>query len=1142
MKSILPLLCLMASLLVSLGADLEREFAVPPAAAKPWVYWFWMDGNVSREGITADLEAMHRAGIGGLLLMEVDVGVPRGPVKFMSKPWRELFTHAVREAERLGLEITLNAGPGWTGSGGPWVRPEQSMQHLVATETPVTGPTNLSQVLPQPAPRPPYFGEAGLAPEMIQARKNFYADVAVLALPLPGAPDRLSDLEEKALYLRHPYSSKPGVKPHLPAPAVHPEFPPRAVVPSSQILDLTTHLDANGRLTWAVPPGQWLVLRFGRTSTGANTRPAPAPGLGLECDKFDSAALAAHFENFLGTLLKDLGPLDPRRTTGWTTLHIDSWEMGSQNWTGRFREEFQRRRGYDPLRYLPAYQGLVVDSLATTERFLWDVRQTAQELVVTNHALRLRELGRPYGFKLSIEPYDMNPCADLSLGGAADVPMCEFWSQGYGFNSAFSCLESVSIGHTLGRPIIAAEAFTASAAEAWRLYPGAMKAQGDWAFCAGINRLVFHRYAHQPWLDRWPGMTMGPYGVHYERTQTWWPMVGAYHTYLQRCQHLLRQGQPVADILYLAAEGAPHVFRPPPSAISGEAALPDRRGHNFDGCAPETLLQRITVHAGRLTTPEGMSYRLLVLPENDTMTPPLLRKIRDLVRAGATVLGPCPRKSPSLTGYPGCDDEVAQLAAELWGPEGTHPPGGERKLGRGRLILSHPPRNPSALKQAARLDRQSQWIWHPEGSPTASAPVGVRWFRRPWVIAPGTIAEAWLAMTADNSFEVRVNGQRAGQGDNFTQLFALDISACLKPGTNLLEVVATNGGDAPNPAGLIGTLTVRYADGRQLTLNTDAQWESAATDHGPWQPALVLGSLGLKPWGKTPAAPEQTTFPDSYGDYAQAAGILARAGVRPDFEADLPLRYTHRQVGKTDLYFVANPVDQAVRGRAWFRVAGRQPELWDPVTGQTRLLPEFTQAEGRTSLPLELAPHQSCFIVFRTPASGRRKTGATNAQPLKPLAQLAGSWEVSFAERWGGPAKLVFAELQDWTARPEAGVRHYSGLATYRKQFNLPAGHPAARPLFLDLGSVHNLARVRLNGRDLGVIWCAPWRVDITAAAKPTGNELEIEVANLWPNRLIGDAGQPAEQRLTWTTFQPYKKDAALLPSGLLGPVTLQTP
>ncbi|MCX6907978.1 MAG: glycosyl hydrolase, partial [Verrucomicrobia bacterium] len=342
--------------------DLAKNFAAPPPAARPWVYYFIMDGNLTREGITADFEAMKRAGIGGMIIMEVNVGVPQGPVKFMSAEWRQLFKHAVREAERLGLQITLNAGPGWTGSGGPWVKPEQSMQHVVASTVEVSGPAKFDATLPRPAPRPAYFGNKGLPEEILKAKDEFYVDVAVLAVPKTDEAQRIADIDEKALYLRHPYTSRPGTKPFLPASANFPVLPASAVIPADRVVDLTARLGADGRLAWDVPTGNWTILRFGRTSTGANTRPAPAPGLGLECDKFDKAALDAHFEKFIGALVRETSPRGKSSDKGWTSLHIDSWEMGAQNWSGAFRDEFRKRRGYDPLRYLPAVTGRVVES------------------------------------------------------------------------------------------------------------------------------------------------------------------------------------------------------------------------------------------------------------------------------------------------------------------------------------------------------------------------------------------------------------------------------------------------------------------------------------------------------------------------------------------------------------------------------------------------------------------------------------------------------------------------------------------------------------------------------------------------------------------------------------------------------------
>jgi hypothetical protein len=1001
---------------------LAAGFANPPDSARPWVYWMWMDGNLTREGITADLEAMRTAGLGGVVICEVNVGVPRGPVEFMSPAWRGLFKHVVREAERLGLEVTLNAGPGWTGSGGPWVTPEMSMQHIVAAAVETAGPSRFEAVLPRPARRPAFFGEGGLPPELKKTMDGFYRDVAVLAFPAPAAGPSIADIDEKALYVRAPYSSQPGVKPFLPAPADFPVLPMGAAIDPALIVDLTDKLTAEGSLAWDVPAGRWTILRFGRTTTGANTRPAPVPGLGLECDKLDAAAFDAHYDAFVGSLLREIGPRRTDGRSGWTTLHIDSWEMGAQNWTGAFREEFRTRRGYDLLSFLPAITGRPVTSLEVSERFLWDLRQTAQELVLEKHALRLNERGRRDGFRLSIEPYDMTPCADMTLGTAADVPMGEFWL--HGFNTAHSVYEAAGIAHTGGKRVVAAEAFTSDDTEAWRAHPASMKALGDWAFTAGVNRIVFHRYQNQAGLDARPGMTMGPYGVHWERTQTWWDMVPAYHAYLARCQFLLRQGLPVADVCFLVAEGAPHVFRPPASALYGDP--PGPAGAAFDGCPPDTLLAAATVKDGRLVFPDGMSYRVLVLPERETMTPALLRKVRDLVAAGVTVIGSRPRKSPSVAGYPGCDAEVEALAAEVWGDcDGDKVT--EHTFGLGRVI---------------------------------------------WVRGP------------------------------------VDTTRAAPAGTNSA---------AP-----------------------------ALADRATWD-------VGAPP----------LNVPEQYGDFAVVTAVLDKMSVQPDFSSDPPLRWNHRRDGETEIYFVANPEAKAVEATAVFRVSGRRPEQWDPTDGRSRGLAQYTIAAGRTSVPLHFAPYQSFFIVFRK-AAAVPAPGPNFTVPVE-TAELGGPWEVSFDPKWGGPEKIVFENLDDWSQRPEVGIKYYSGMAVYRKTFDLLQPAPAQGEHFwLDLGSVKNIAGVRLNGSDLGVVWCDPWRVDITDAVKAEANLLEIRVANLWPNRLIGDELEPADAeyapggrlvrwpdwllkgeprpssgRLTFATWKHFTKDSPLLPSGLLGPARI---
>ncbi|MHB8974603.1 MAG: glycosyl hydrolase [Pirellulaceae bacterium] len=1135
----------------AMSSGIEQAFAVPPDAARPWVYWMICDGNLNREGITADLESMQAAGIGGVIIMEVDVGIPRGPTAFMSDRWCELFRHAVEEAERLGLQITLNAGPGWTGSGGPWVKAEQSMQHLVAAEVPVSGPMHFDAVLPRPAPREPYFGAAGLPAEMLRAREDFYADVAVLAVRQTDAAARIQDIKEKALYVRDPYTSMPGVRPYI-APPVHAEETSTEEILSSQdVIELTDRLQPDGQLTWDVPPGKWTLLRFGRRTTGANTRPAPQPGLGWESDKFDKAALDAHFEAFVGKLLRTIGPRPLERTAGWNMLHIDSWEMGAQNWSAQFAAEFQRRRGYSPLgKYLPVMTGRIVDSRELSERFLWDVRRTAQELVIEQHAMHLRELGRRHGFGLSIEPYDMNPVGDMTLGAVADVPMCEFWSQGFVFQSLFSCIEAASVAHTGGRPIVAAEAFTADAPEAWKFFPATLKNQGDWAFCTGVNRLVFHRYAHQPWPDRRPGMTMGPYGVHWERTQTWWPMVLPYHQYLARCQTMLRLGAPVADILYLAPEGAPHVFRAPPSALEGQYG--DRRGYNFDGCPPETLLASASVAQGRIVFPGGASYRLLVLPAFDTMTPALLGKIQELLAAGATIVGTPPERSPSLSGYPQCDEEVQRIVQEIWAEQRAPAEVTARKFGEGEVVFGGDLRcGPSSGPRVYPISR-AQWIWYPEGSPASSAPPQQRYFRRVFSLEGSQpVAAAQVEMTADNAFQLWVNGRLALQGDNFHDVARAEITSYLHAGENSLCVLATNGSDRDNPAGLVGAVTVRFQDGSQWDVCTDDTWLAANTVQAPawyasapndaqWRAAQQLGPSPMAPWSLDPAASD---VPQLYPEYGATARLLVAAGVGPDFEADGPVRYTHRRLADAEIYFVANRADEQVAAECSFRVVRGQPELWDPLSGTRRDLPDYRQADGRLRIPLQFAPFQSYFVVFReqTAARTRQANGARNFPVSEPLTTLEGPWNVSFDTTMGGPANLVFESLVDWSQHADPAVRHFSGIATYRRSFDLldaPRGDGSR--ILLDLGTVHSMARVRLNGQDLGVVWCAPWSVDLTAALQDRDNQLEIEVANLWPNRLIGDSALPPPQRLAWTTWNPYQPTDPLLPSGLLGPVVLR--
>lgn len=970
--------------------QLKEDFKNPPDTSRPGVYWYFMDGNLSRDEMTKDLESMKEAGITNLIFLEVGIGVPRGSVDFMSEEWQGLFVHAVREAERLGIKILMGAGPGWCGSGGPWVKPEESMQHLVFSETEISGGEKISIKLPVPEQRSTIWHNT---------KDEFYKDIVVYAIPKRAMPT-IVDINEKALYERFPISSHPNVKTHLPAPAEFPEIDETKILKHNEIIDVTQFMNENGQLVWDAPVGNWTILRSGVRVTGASSRPAPQPGIGLESNKLDSTAFKNHLSNYIDILLEKTAPR--KEGVGWTGFHMDSWESGSQNWTENIVEEFKKRRGYNPEPYFLTYTGRVVESVEISERFLWDLRRTCQDLVLENHAGFAKTYAHRNGLELTIEPYDMNFAGDLDLGAVADVIMAEFWSKGFGFDTHYAVLEATSIAHVKGHPVIGAEVFTSDNSQAWQQYPWSMKDQSDWALAMGINRFVYHTFAHKPLGDEFrPGMTMGQYGVHWDRGQTWWPMVNAYHEYISRCSHMMQQGQAVSDILYLTPEGAPMVFSAPKNALEDNGSIPDKKGYSFDGCSPLMLMERADVENGKIIFPGATSYEIMVLPNFNTMTPQLLEKISSLVEKGAKIIGQPPIKSPSLVNYPDCDHQVKTMSEELWG----------------------------SLK------------------------------------VPGQISE-----------------RKYGKGTIY--------------------------------------------------------------------------------WGGELNNKDSATL---YPDYKHTAQLLSQINIGEDFSsANQTIRYGHRKTVDKDIYFVANRTDSYQTTECTFRAKG-EPEMWIGTTGETRKLVDYKVEDETITIPLEFFPHESFFVVFSKNknsvkhSSGKRSGNFPVFNEIKTLER--GAWDVSFDPKWGGPENIKFERLQDWTQHEMRGIKYYSGIAKYTKKFTLKDSQSKNGPLYLDLGEVHDMARVMLNGKELGVVWCAPWRIDVSEAIVDGENTLEIEVANRWINRLLGDRQEPdanvrtvkfedglLEGREYTTGRYTFTNESAMgsfnftepLSSGLLGPVTIK--
>lgn len=1201
--------------------ELLNGFLNPPDSAKPHTWWHWMNGNITREGITKDLSEMKRVGVGGAQIFNVGERIPEGPIQFMSKEWRELFRHAVETASKLGLEICIHNCAGWSSSGGPWIKPEHAMQRVVWSEVKVKGPRRFDEKLPQPP-----------------VTAGFYRDIAVLAFPTPRGEDvTIRELQPKitasapqfnpqriidgrtntASSLPLPQASQPqfvqfefpkpidvfaitltmggGPQSHsgeilisedgksfkriksftiprnqrtitvgIDAPKDHiyrisftradpranqitiaevsfelafridnwqgkaaftrmdnpqPDtrsVPKECIIQREQIIDLTQRLSNDGHLVWDVPEGNWTILRIGYTPTGKTNHPAPSSGLGLECDKLSREALDVHWKNAIAPLLSDVGQL-----AGKTFKHIliDSYEVGSQNWTHNFMDEFKRRRGYDIIPFLPTLTGRVVESLDVSERFLWDFRKTIAELFAENYYGYFAELCHRHGLLLWVEPYGNGPFDDITCGGKADVPMCEFWvGTGIGVGKHFNAKLASSIANTYGKQIVAAESFTASPERAgWRNYPYSLKPLGDFMFCSGVNRFVFHRYAHQPWLDRKPGMTMGPWGFHFEWTNTWWDYAPAWLQYIARCQFMLQQGIQVTDVCYFVGEGSPNSIR---------LSMPMPQGYDFDVCDSETILKRMSVKGNKIVLPNGKTYEVLVLPNEQTMTPTLLRKIAELVKAGAYVIGPKPTRSPSLVGYPKADEEVNELAEKVWGKcdgktvlENTY---GAGKVFWGKSVLE-------VLKEKGVLPD-----FEFEGRTPATT---VNYIHR-------RVGDADIYFVANmrERFETvdctfRVSGK---------------VPEIWHPDSGKVErapVFSTRGGRT------VVTLTLEpYGSAFVVFRRPIAQPISVTKVTRDGQDALSPMPIAVGKLEIVKAVYGVLEDPSKCIDVTEHLRKMVKNNTLfvvasneiagdPAYGIVKKMRVDYTINGKPETIVVNENEVVELPPRA---IGGAPPVILHSLPQGAYELRAFE--DGLYSV------HLSTGKVFKLNIKG----------VPKPI-EVAGPWRVNFTPGWGAPESVTFDKLISWTEHSDSGIKYFSGTATYVKEFNLPKELLTKdKALYLDLGDVMVIARVKLNGQDLGVLWKKPFQVEITGVAKPGRNILEVSVANLWVNRLIGDEFLPDDRewnpdgslkawpswmlegkpmpktgRFTWTTWRHHTKDSPLIPSGLLGPVRI---
>lgn len=625
------------------GDDLLAGFTNPPPEARMRCYWWWLNGHTTEAAITRDLEQMKDKGYGGALLVDANGSeqqgnhaVPPGPM-FGTPEWRVLYRHALKEADRLGLEISLNIESGWN-LGSPTTKPEQAAKLLTFSRTAADGPSAFQQPLEAPP-----------------SKNNFYRDIAVLAYPLAHgrALHGLHQLPAKAAAVELGMSM-PNSTPLLTETAGDED------TRLQQVQDITSRMKPDGMLHWQVPPGAWEILRVGYTNNGAKISTSSGNWQGLAIDYLDRRALEDYWREHVDPLLADAGPYLGRTLRYLVT---DSWELGGLNWTGNFAAEFRRLRGYDVMPYLPVAAGRIVESRERSNRFLADLRRTVADLVVSQHYAVFAELAARSG--LGIHPESGGPHGApidaLETLGTGAFPQTEFWAQSATHrvrdDERFFVKEGSSAAHTYGKTLVGAEGMTSIGPQWEETIWNNLKPTFDQAACEGLNRLIWHTFTSSPVEMGLPGQEYFA-GTHLNPNVTWWNQAGPFIGYINRSDFLLQQGLPVSDVAYYYGAQVPNFV--PLKASDPAKVLP---GYDYDVTDSRVLTSRMSARDGEIRLPEGGTYKLLVLPDAPSMTLEDLRAVEHLVAAGATVLGTKPLHPLGIEG----DAEFAQIAARVWG-------------------------------------------------------------------------------------------------------------------------------------------------------------------------------------------------------------------------------------------------------------------------------------------------------------------------------------------------------------------------------------------------------------------------------------------------------------------------------------------
>lgn len=1128
---------------------LVKSFQTPPKDARPQVWWHWMDGNVSKEGIRKDIEWMKRNGIGGFHQFDAGgVNMPRAAkvkLPYLSDGWKDAFRFALNLADSLDMDVTIASAPGWSSTGGTWVKPEDAIKKLewrsidtrggkISVQLPdlynVVGPyqdyhTDNDRIKIEPygkdlyvlAVRLPYSdksmnalgaqvskSESTISVEFRKPQTIKSLTLKTMAMgdrPRTGKPECRNILEcsDDGLKWRKVCDIEPTVLPYLTV-----NVPPtcaqffrvkgekleslelftvmkinhsqelggfgiihdfwkyhtpysKDAIRTSDIIDLTGKMTADGKLECSLPAGRWRIYRFGWSITGKINHPASPEATGLEVDKLDPDAWMRYFRTYLD-LYKDAadGMLGEK---GIRYLLVDSYEAGAYTWTPKLAKEFKARRGYDLLPWLPVLAGEIIGSSQMSERFLWDWRRTLGELFCENYD-RINEIVNEYD--LAGRYTESHEASRAYTGDGMDpkikatIPMAAFWMENTPTGSAVPSAicdirESASVSHIYGQRLVAAESFSVNGDEgrAYTYCPENMKYIADVGLSAGVNRFVIHESASQPNDQYLPGLQLFRYGQWLHRNETWGEYAWVLTDYLARSSSMLQQGNSVADILLYYGEDLNITGLYGGQAFSSLPQVPD--GYNYDFANPTVIRSGIKVENRTLVAPSGARYRVLWLDRNcEVMSLDILKKIKEFADAGVIICGKEPK---SCAGLKADDRAFASIVDDIW----------------------HSRRKNVFAKGLEDCLRRSGI--QPDFRATVTSPVAEPVVRH-------------------SSPTIKATGGSAGHFDK------------LSDQENAVEAPA----NAPDSYG-----DFKYVH-RTLPDSTQIYWvrNFSGKDSNV--------ELSFRDGGKFAAI-----FNPENGDVTDA-----------DVKFDNGRSTVSLPLLSADARFV---------------VLSNRPQI--KVSIDTVFVNTTDTTMICTSDSTEVHPVDSLVSAghFDTSASSAQRKLSDQgislrdqqnsvAEPVEAttIQTVTSTWQVHFNQKNGGTADEEFPELVSWTRKENPIVKYFSGTAIYKTTVTIDSTQLATSArIFIDLGVVKNIADLSINGTPACVLWKAPFRTaDIKPLLKEGDNLLEIKITNVWRNRMIGDV-QPGEKHPITAIRRFYKSTDKLLPSGLLGPVRIIT-